>query len=159
MADVELKGMKTVQKKLDQIVTDLSGDPMRGAMGEATMLVTRDARRNAPEDRGPLRASIVPEVVVRTNVVTGIVGSNLKYAAPQEFGTPKFWPPWRPLFEWASRKVRVSGGDAGALAATARAAIAARGIVALRYFQSALEDNTEKIFRILGDVVGRIVSK
>lgn len=159
MIDVELKNMKTVQAKMTQIIVDLSGDPMRGAMAEATMLVTRAARKGAPRDRGTLSASIVPEVVVRTEVVTGIVGSNLKYAPYQEFGTRPFWPPWRPLFEWASRKVRVSGGVAGALAARARIAIATRGIVALRYFQSALEDNAEKIFRILGNAVGRIVSK
>lgn len=159
MINVELKGMKEMQKKFDQITADLHGDPMRGGMAEATMLVTRDARRNAPVDMGTLRASIVPEVVVRTTTVTGIVGSNVKWAPYMEFGTRPFWPPWRPLFEWASRKVRVSGGDAGALAAGARIAIAARGIKARRYLQSALEDNAGKIFRILGDVVGRIVSK
>lgn len=159
MINVELKNMKTVQAKLTQIVTDLHGDPMRGGMAQATMLVTRDARRNAPVDMGTLRASIVPEVVVRTTTVTGIVGSNVKWAPYMEFGTRPFWPPWRPLYEWALRKVRVSGGDAGALAARARIAIATRGIKARRYLQSALEDNAEKVFRILGDVVGRIVSK
>ena len=159
MINVELKNMKTLQRKLDQITADLHGDPMRGAMAEATMLVTRSARQNAPVDMGTLRASILPEVVMRTEVVTGIVGSALHYAPHMEFGTKPHWVPKRVLYEWALRKTKGKKKAAIALAHKAWISIGVKGLKARRYLQSAVEDNADRIFRILGDVVGRIVSK
>jgi hypothetical protein len=82
---ISVEGLKEIQKEMDRIVEDMSGDPVKAAMAKATLIVTRDARRNAPVDRGVLRASIVPQVVTRTNEVQGIVGSNVKYAPYQEF--------------------------------------------------------------------------
>lgn len=155
----ELKGLKEFQKKMDQIAKDISGSPMASAMGRATLIVTGAARKNAPVDRGPLRASIVPQVVQRDKVVTGIVGSNREYAPYQELGTRPFWPPWRPLYEWALRVTRGDRDRAGALAAGARMAIAARGIKAKRFLQRAIEDNSAKIKRIINEAVGRIVRR
>lgn len=157
--DVRVQGLKEFYAKLDQIGKDVTGTPMGAAMGRATLVVTRSARKNAPVDRGPLRASIVPEVVIRDKTVSGIVGSNREYAAYQELGTRPFWPPWRPLYEWALRKMRGDRDAAGALAAGARLAIAARGIRAKRYLQRALVDNAQRIYRIIGEAVGRIVRR
>ena len=157
--EMDVKGMKEVQAKMTQVVRDMRGSLMYGAMSKATLLVQRDARKNAPVDRGPLRASITPEVVVRSNVIQGIVGSNVKYAPYQELGTRRFKAPWTPIFRWAMRKV---GGDkkaAGALAVTAIRSIKAKGIKAKRYLQRALEDNADKIYRILGKTVAYIVEK
>ncbi len=128
-------------------------------MGRATLVVTRSARKNAPIDRGPLRASIVPQVVTRDRTVQGVVGSNLVYAPFQELGTRPFTPPWKPLFEWALRKVRGDRKAAGALAAGARMAIRARGIRAKRFLQRALEGNARRIYRIIGNAVGKIVKR
>jgi len=157
MADVE--GLKEVQIKMEQVARDIQGNIFRGGMAKATLLVQRDAKRNAPVDRGPLRASITPEIISGPTVVQGIVGSNLKYAPYQELGTRPFWPPWRPIYEWALRKVRGNRQAAGALAHRARISIATRGIQAKRFLQRALEDNAEKVYQILGDVVGKIVEK
>lgn len=148
-----------MQAKMEQVAKDMQGSPFRGGMARATLLVQRDAKRNAPVDRGPLRASITPEVVTTATVVEGIVGSNVKYAPHQELGTRPFWPPWRPIYEWALRKVKGAKQAAGALAHRARISIATRGIQAKRFLQRALEDNAEKVYRILGDTVGRIVEK
>lgn len=82
---VEIKGLKEVQKKLEQVAKDVTGTPMRDAMRDATLLVVRSAKINAPVDTGRLRASIVPEVRVMTGTVQGIVGSNVVYAPFQEF--------------------------------------------------------------------------
>jgi HK97 gp10 family phage protein len=153
------KGLEEFQAKLEQIQRDMSGSPMMAAMGQATLVVTRAARKEAPVDRGILRASVVPQVVRRDTVIYGIVGSNREYAPYQELGTRPFWAPWKPLYEWALRKMRGDQKAAGALAAGARMAIAARGIKAKRFLQRALEDNTRRIYRIIGNAVGRIVRR
>jgi hypothetical protein len=106
-----------------------------------------------------LRASIVPEVVIRTNVVQGIVGSNLEYAPHMEFGTRPFRPPWRPLYEWALRKTKGDTKAAGALAAGAILAIQARGIQAKRYLQRAVESNARRVYKIIGSAVRSIIRK
>ena len=157
--EMDVKGMKEVQAKMTQVVGDMRGNLMYGAMSKATLLVQRDARKNAPVDRGPLRASITPEVVVRSNVIQGIEGSNVKYAPYQELGTRPFTPPWTPIFRWAQRKVGGGKQAAGALASAVRASIRIRGIKAKRYLQRALEDNADRIYRILGKTVGHIVEK
>lgn len=84
---IEVKGLKEVQKKSEQIVRDMRGGPFTQAMKKATLLVTRAAKRNAPVDTGRLRSSITPEIRRMTREVQGVVGSNVKYAPYQEFGT------------------------------------------------------------------------
>lgn len=159
MISAEINGLEEVQDKMNQTSSDLTGDPMVTGMRKATLIVSRDAKKNTPVDRGPLRASITPVVVTQAREVQGIVGSNVKYAPFQELGTRPFMPPWTPIFEWARRKLKGDVKGARALAAGVRAAIAARGIKAKRFLQRALEDNAPKIFKLLGDVVTRIVEK
>ena len=86
---LEIAGLKETQAKMEQVVRDVGGTPMRDAMRTATLLVVRDAKLNAPVDTGRLRASITPEVRVMTKVVQGIVGSNVVYAPFQELGTKR----------------------------------------------------------------------
>lgn len=157
--DSQIKGLKEFYEKVDQISRDITGSTMGAAMARATLLVTRSARKAAPVDRGPLRASIVPEVVIRDKYVKGIVGSNREYAPYQELGTRPFWPPWRPLYEWALRKTKGNRRAAGALARGAQIAISRRGIRAKRFLQSALVENAQRIYRLIGDAVGRIIRK
>jgi hypothetical protein len=142
-----------------QIAADIRGDTFKGAMAKATLLVQRDARKNAPVDRGTLRASIMPEVVQTTTEVQGIVGSNLRYAPYMELGTRPFHPPWTPIFEWARRKLKGDMKGAGALASAVIRGIAARGIVAKKFLQRALDDNAEKIYDLLNKTVRMIVEK
>jgi HK97 gp10 family phage protein len=82
---VEVKGLREVQKKMEQLANVFGGTPMRDAMRTATLLVVRSAKINAPVDTGRLRASITPEVRTMTGTVQGIVGSNVVYAPFQEF--------------------------------------------------------------------------
>lgn len=155
-ADVE--GLDETAEKLVQVSRDLTGGPMVSGMRKATLLVSGQAKKLAPVDRGPLRASITPEVAVRDKVVQGIIGSNKIYAPYQELGTRPFWPPWQPIFDWARRKVG-SLKAAGALTVAVRRTIARRGIRAKRFLQRALEEKADQVFRILGNVVAKIVSK
>lgn len=157
--EADIGGLPQLEAKMEQVSRDMTGDPMKAAMGKATLVVLRPARQNAPVDRGILRASITPEVVVRDKVVTGIVGSNKTWALFQELGTRPFWPPWQPLYEWALRKTKGNRARAGALATGARIAISRRGIKAKRYLERALNDSADRIFQILGGAVSRIVRK
>lgn len=159
MLSAEINGLEEVQDKMNQTASDLTGDPMITGMRKATLIVSRDAKKNAPVDRGPLRASITPQVVTQAREVQGIVGSNKKYAPYQELGTGRFTPPWTPIFEWARRKLKGDTKRAYGLATYVRALITERGIEAKRFLQSALEDNADKIFNLLGNVVTRIVEK
>lgn len=163
MAQITTRGMRETQKKMEQVVRDLQGDgasPIVDGVAKATLAVENKAKKLAPVDRGRLRASITPEVTsLAPRTVQGVIGSNLAYAPYQEVGTRPFWAPWKPLFEWARRKMKGDIRAAGALAAGARRAIARRGIKALRYLQGAIEDRTDQIKRILDRAIEQVVKK
>lgn len=86
--DIEVRGLKEAQAKATQVLRDLYGGALVGAMRKATLIVLRDAKINAPVDTGRLRASITPDVRREgDNEIVGVVGSNVSYAAYQELGT------------------------------------------------------------------------
>ena len=80
----EIKGLKSTQRKMEQVARDLRGNAFVGAMKKATLLVQRSAKINAPVDTGRLRASITPEVRTMGKTVFGVVGSNVMYAPYME---------------------------------------------------------------------------
>jgi len=93
---------------------------------------------HVPEDRGNLRhsmAQFVPEVR-GGDVVWGVGGQ--PHALPMEFGTDPFWPPIRPLIEWANRQ----GADEG-LAWYVQWKIAQEGIDEHRYLRPGAEAQSE----------------
>jgi len=145
---VEVKGLKEVQKKMEQIVKDIQGGPFTQAMKKATLLVARAAKQNAPVDTGRLRASITPEIRRMTREVHGVVGSNVKYAPFMELGTRPHWPPVSALEVWAARH--------GTSAYLVARAISRRGIQARRYLQRAVEENASKIKDILTRFVAEL---
>jgi hypothetical protein len=96
------------------------------------------AMEHVPEDRGNLRhsmAQFVPEVR-DGDVVWGVGGQ--PHALPMEFGTDPFWPPIRPLIEWANRQ----GADEG-LAWYVQWKIAQEGIDEHRYLRPGAEAQSE----------------
>lgn len=84
---VELKGLKEAQRKMENAARQLSGDAVFGAVQNATLMVQRDAKINAPVRYGFLRASIIPTISAEGGRVVGTVGTNIEYAGFQEFGT------------------------------------------------------------------------
>lgn len=74
-----IKGLDTLYVKLD----NLSKADAREALGEACMLVERDAKINAPTQTGILRDSITSE----WNEKEGRIGTNLYYAPYVHQGT------------------------------------------------------------------------
>jgi hypothetical protein len=121
------------------------------AMRDSTLLVVRDARKNAPVDTGRLRASIVPEVRRRERTIEGIVGSNVVYAPYMELGTRPHWPPMDALEVWARRH--------GTSAFIVARAISRRGTKALHYLKRAVDSNLGKIKNRLSKAVGAIVER
>lgn len=156
---ISVEGLKEIQEEMIRIAEEIDGNPVIEAMAKATLIVTRSARMKAPVDRGALRASIVPDIVTRTNEVQGVVGSNLRYAPYQEFGTRAFTPPIGPIWAWALRKTKNNFKRASRLFVKAMMSIRGRGIKPKKYLQRALEQNADRIFKIIGDAVGNIIRR
>jgi len=90
--NIDIQDLEEVQKKMEQVVSDIDGEPMMKAIRIATLLVQSKAKKNlkawkapggqdnAGVDTGRLRASITPEVRNKSKVIQGIVGSNVEYA-------------------------------------------------------------------------------
>jgi len=164
--DVEVKGLKETQKKLEQVARDLGGAgqvpgrQLQSAVARSMLYVEGKAKKKVPVDRGRLRASITPKVEQPNHTtIRGIVGSNVKYAPYQEFGTRPFWPPWEPIYRWALRVVQGDRKAAGALAYKARLSIAKRGIKAKKYFQEAFDESQARIKREIDRAVKAITSR
>lgn len=150
---IEIDGEKELQQSLEQAAQALSPEGMIPPMRSATLLVTRDAKKNAPVNTGRLRASITPEVKQHMWTVQGVVGSNVKYAPFVEFGTRPHYPPLAPILFWVRRKFRLKGDALFAVARGVQRKIGRSGTKAVRYLQRAFEDNKEKIVRIFEKAV------
>lgn len=148
---IEIRGLKEVQAKMEQVVRDLHGAPMLNGMRRATLVVQRSAKMFAPVDTGRLRASITPAVETRAREVVGVVGSNVHYAPYVEFGTKPHWPPPGPIARWAHLH--------GIEAFVVMRAIATRGTKAVKYLERAVTENEQQIHDILGDAVAKIVEE
>ena len=151
MLDIEIRGLQELQAKTDQVITDLHGKPMLDGMRAATMLVSTEAKKLAPVDRGQLRSSITPEVRAQGFTVLGVVGTNKLYAPYQETGTRPFWPPIAALEVWARRH--------GVSAYVVARAIARHGIKPKRYMQGAFDAKKDDVVALIGRVVSRIVDQ
>lgn len=155
---LEIKGMKETQKKMEQVVRDMHGEPFLDGMRKATLLVQRDAKILSPVDSGRLRSSIVPEVRTEGKQVMGVVGSNVVYAPYMEVGTgifagnSRYFPPPAALELWASRH-----GTTGY--AVALAIFKAGGLKPREFLRKALLQNHDRIVDLIGDAVGKIVDK
>ena len=97
-------------------------------------------------DTGRLRASITPEVRQQGNDTVGVVGSNVKYAPFQELGTRPHFVSAGHIGKWAERH----GFGYTGLFVSGKAH---------PFLQPALEENAEKIVRILGDTVAQIIDR
>lgn len=160
MADVTVKGLKELQRKIEKEIRELHGDPMLDAVRDAAMMVEGAAKKNlvgyrdpivGGVDSGRLRASITPEVRGSGNVVMGVVGSNLTYAPHVEYGTGPHWPPIKALETWARRH--------GTSAYVVARAIARRGTYGKAFLQKAFYTSRDRIIARIQRAVKEITGQ
>lgn len=147
--DVQVKGLKELQRKTEQMVRDLHGTPILNAMRDSTLLVQRKARQNSPVDTGRLRASILPEIRASQTEVLGVVGSNVLYAPYMELGTRAHWPPIGALEVWARRH--------GMSAFLVARSISRKGLKGRKFLITAFMDSQGAIVRRFERAVNEVV--
>jgi len=137
------KMFETLQKTLEK------------AFRESVLLIEGKVALRTPVNTGALRQSITSKVVVRDKVITGIVGSPLKYAVPLSEGAKPHRPPLAPLMLWVQQTGRTARGKKKRAAGLMRAAlsiqkaIAKRGIKARKFFSLGFKDAEPVVKRIL----------
>lgn len=162
VTDIQVRNDKKVADELRQVAEDLRGKPFMRDMYKATMIVLRDAKKNAPVDTGRLRNGLNNSVEKSSFIglgVKGIVGvsANVEYGAYMEEGTGIFagnprvkMPPPKALEGWARRH----GANAYVIA---RAIYKQGGLKPRHFLKNALEDNEQRIVGILGNSVKVII--
>lgn len=155
----EIRGLKEVEEKMNQVTHDVGGGVMQDAFRSAANLVSRDAKLLAPVDRGELRASITPTVRLEGKTIVGVVGSKLFYAPYMELGTgtpaghSAHYPPPDALNVWA-RRHGIANGFIVAQAIWKRGGLQPR-----RFLQKAFEQNQSAIIKLIEDARDKIVKK
>ena len=133
---IEIEGLEG----LEDIIKDMvDTDKMVAAMGKACALVEKEAKSNAPKDTGALRRSISSKVEVEGKEVIGTVFTPLEYAPYIEYGTGLFAESGgRKDVPWNYQD------DKGEWHSTS-------GQKPQPFMRPAVEDNRNKIIKILGE--------
>jgi len=111
--DFDIGDIAAMKAKLSLLRASLP-DAEEAKMKRIVLQIERDAKSIAPVDTGNLRASIESRVIRNNDgKITGVVGSNVKYAPFQEFGTSKMGaqPYLRPAVEKNRETVRELLGE------------------------------------------------
>lgn len=151
MIDVDVKGLKELQRKTEKMVADMHGAPILNAMRDSTLLVERKAKQNSPVDTGRLRSSILPEIRIQQETVFGVVGSNVIYAPYIELGTRPHFPPINAVQVWAARR--------GLNAYLVARAISRRGTKPRPFLTNAFKDSEAAINRRFDRALKEIVEQ
>lgn len=152
---LESRGEIEARNKLHQTIADLHGRPFLATMTTAALLVEGSGKRKAPVDTGRLRGSIGHEIRTTRTLfgmdVTGVVGTNVIYAAAVEFGSKPHWVPLSALEVWAKRHHME--------AQVLQRVIARKGTKAHPYLRPAYQENRARVVAIIGQGVSAIVRK
>jgi len=144
--------MNLTIKGVNEIISNLNrvqgGIGSRKPMEQSTKLLTREARKNTPEDTGATKESITPSVRSLSNGIEGVVGSNKKSALWVEKGTRPHWPPLRAVEGWAQRH--------GMTAYLVALSISRKGTKGHHMLERALDDNQRKVIQMFQDYYNRL---
>ena len=147
----DLSELEELARELEGMSEAVQGQ-IPGKMKTAVLILEREAKAGAPVGvSGRLKSGITSEVRGVAGGVTGVVGSNVKYAPPVELGTQPFWPPWGPgtsLARWAQLK--------GLSAFLVARAISRKGIRAQEFLQQAFERRKPDVIKVFVDWVKEI---
>jgi hypothetical protein len=138
---------------------ELLRQAVRGALEESGAFVEAQVRQRTPQGVGGsasgLRASIFSEV--RDSPLQAVIGSNLPYALPVEFGSRPHFPPVQALIPWVQKFISLKNGEtAEGVAFLIARAIARRGTPPREMFKSGFEGSQAAIVRIFETQVGRV---
>lgn len=131
----------------------LLGPALRRGLDKVGYIITSEAKKRAPVDRGQLRASISHEVDPSPLPTFVKIGAKPHYAPYMEFGTGLVhdhpsWPrkphkiPFGVLDGWGKRKGIDGAGAAGAI-------MKRGGLKPRRYLRGAIEDNEGRIVKLI----------
>ena len=136
---IEIDGLDEVMLRLDKLA---AADNYEAAMGRACALVEREAKIGAPKGNGELRRSITSKVVTDGDSIKGVVFTPLEYAPYVEYGTGLFAEEQgRQDVPWSYQD------DEGNWHST-------KGMKPHPYMRPALEENRDKIIKIIEEGIG-----
>lgn len=147
---MEIRGLQELQRKMEQVVADISGGELLEGMRDATLFLSRAVKQNMAvdwHDTGRSMSSVTPKVVLTTREIEGVVGSNVTYVPYGEFGTGIYRDTEGARDLMAKTTLRVSGR------------LRKGGIRPRRMFRNAIRDNRDKIQRMIEGVVAKVVRK
>lgn len=135
---IRISGLEEVLKELEELADTSTAT---AAIGKACALVERSAKQNAPKGTGELKRSITSKVEADGDEVVGIVYTPLEYAPYVEYGTGLFAESGgRKDVPWNYKD------DEGNWHSTS-------GQHPHPYMRPALEENREKIIRVLKEAI------
>ena len=133
---IEIEGIGKVLKRLEKLSNT---ENIEKAMGKACAVVEAAAKQNAPKDTGALRNSITSKVENRNGHIEGVIFTPLEYAPYVEYGTGLFAESGgRKDVPWNYQD------DKGEWHSTS-------GQKPQPFMRPAVEDNRNKIIKILGE--------
>jgi len=97
---IKLEGSEEVSKQFKRL-REAAPQKALKVLREAAFAVEAKAKRKAPKDTGRLQSSIGS--AVNTKKIEAYVGTNLKYAPYQEFGTKPHFVPAKYMKSWLKR--------------------------------------------------------
>jgi HK97 gp10 family phage protein len=135
MSNIKISGLDSLLDMFDDAADVVE---LEKAVGKACALVERSAKQKAPKGSGDLRRSITSEVVIEGDQIVGTVFTPLEYAPYVEYGTGLFAEGGngRQDVPWCYKD------DEGEWHSTS-------GMKPHPYMRPALEENREKILRLL----------
>lgn len=135
MSNIKISGLDSLLDMFDDAADVVE---LEKAVGKACALVERSAKQKAPKGSGDLRRSITSEVVIEGDQIVGTVFTPLEYAPYVEYGTGLFAEGGngRQDVPWHYKD------DEGEWHSTS-------GMKPHPYMRPALEENREKILRLL----------
>jgi HK97 gp10 family phage protein len=124
------------------------------AVTKAAFEIESEAKKNAPIDKSPLRASINTKIETSADDVTGTVGTNIAYAKAQEEGTGIYGesrlpirPKRKPFLVWKGKDGKL------------RFAREVKGVKGKFYFRNAIDTVRPKYTDYMQQALRRIINK
>lgn len=139
MIDVKFDGLDEVLERAESLA-EVQG--IEAALTKACMLVEASAKQYAPKDTGALRRSITSKIEQGDGEIVGVVFTPLEYAPYVEYGTGLFAEEQGRKTPWSYQDDEGNWHDT-------------KGMKPHPYMRPALEDNRDKIIKLIKEGLGK----